>query len=63
MLQTKNEFPGNVTLFEKVHEGSDWMVRVTMNKKVIKEAYCLNEEHANIVRGMFVNEFWSNKLN
>jgi len=63
MLQTKNEFPGNVTLFEKVKEGNNWKVVITRNNKVIKELYCFSENQADLVRGDYINRFWSNKLN
>ena len=63
MLQEINEFPGNVTIFEKYKDGENWMVRETRNNRILKETYCLNEQHAEEVRGQWVNEFWSFKLN
>ena len=52
-----------ITYFHALETAEGWKVIVVRNKKVLKETYCLNEQHANIVRTSYVNEFWGFKLN
>ena len=41
----------------------DWMAWTELNGKVIKKRFCLNRNHAERTRKMFVINFWGNTLN
>jgi very-short-patch-repair endonuclease len=62
MLGTIQKADG-ITYFHKIETEEGWKVIVVRNNTVLKETECLTEEHANIVRAGYVNDFWGFKLN
>jgi len=63
MLPVEHKLPENVTTFEKEQENGHWKVVVRRDGKFIRETYCLTEEHADILRGQFIDLFWGKQLN
>ena len=69
MLTVEQKFANNVTLFHFPVKEADgkWSVQVTRmngeNEVCIKKTYCLDKEQADIVRTMWINQFWGNSIN
>lgn len=63
-METTVNATNYVTTF---HVGQDsegnWKAWTEFNGKVIKERYCLSENHAKRTRKYLVNKFWGFKLN
>jgi hypothetical protein len=54
-----------VTYFTIEKDEKGWKAVVTRNKKVIKSSYGLHgsKKEAQAIRGLYINQFWSFKLN
>lgn len=63
MLPVEHKLPESLTTFEKEQENGHWKVVVRRDGKFIRETYCLTEEHADILRGQFIDLFWGKQLN
>lgn len=65
MIQEKQVLGDNITYFTTEKDEKGWCAVVTRNDKVIKKSYGLNgsKVEAEVIRGSFINKFWSNHLN
>ena len=65
MLREKQIIKDKLTIFHfpYMDENGNWSVKITQNNECVKSSYALNEDHANIIRGEWINLFWGNQLN